>query len=167
MTRKHRAFRLTPRSLCRKTRRTSPRFCVRVLRHRTPTESRGFGRIAELSTFATHSPSAAPWVQMALHDMTVGSTPNGIMVNIKTVDHVNHFHAARSIPERRQIRRAASIPARYRSLLMDSGPQDGPGRDRGGWVDRSDLPGTAPRPHARGAAGTVRPVSLGNGNSFR
>jgi hypothetical protein len=47
-------FESAPWFACRKTRRTSQRFCVRVLRRGNPTESRGCVKIAELTTFATH-----------------------------------------------------------------------------------------------------------------
>jgi hypothetical protein len=47
-------FESPSRFACRKTRRTSQRFCVRVLRRGNPTGFRGCVRIAKLTTFATH-----------------------------------------------------------------------------------------------------------------
>jgi len=47
-------FESAPLFACRKTRRKRRRFCVRLLQHETPTESRGCVRIAKLTTFATY-----------------------------------------------------------------------------------------------------------------
>src|SRR5512135_975466 len=47
-------FESAPLFAYRKTRRKMRRFCVRLLQHGSPTESRGCVRIAKLATFATH-----------------------------------------------------------------------------------------------------------------
>ena len=81
-------FKLVSRSPCCETRRISPRFCVRVLRHRNPSESRGCGRVAELSTFATHGSwgvrLSAPSPAATKPNTTTGETSDMKLTQFRT-----------------------------------------------------------------------------------